>query len=331
MHQKTGRHPQTGFRVLLRVFSHINRESQGDSHIEISKNRDCPPKSFVFLFAFLSLYLLVSPKPLSPRMESLCVAALQLNLKWESPEANRQLIDRMVLQLNSSPDIIVLPEMFTTGFTMNPSQNFEEPDGPTEQWMRNLASRSGALVVGSIIVKDEQHYYNRLLAVNAEETYAEYNKRHLFRLGGEHEHYQPGKEWVVFEYRGWRICPMICYDLRFPVWGRNRLWADGQLAVDLMLYVANWPHTRIAHWKTLLQARAIENQAYVVGVNRVGTDGYNLTYSGDSMMVDFQGNLLTAHSDTETALEFRLESAPLKQYREAFPFWMDADSFDLAI
>ncbi|MEM7368528.1 MAG: amidohydrolase [Bacteroidota bacterium] len=262
-------------------------------------------------------------------MKPLHITALQLDLIWENPEANRSQIEHLLMQENRETDLIVLPEMFTTGFTMKASANYEEMEGETEQWMKRLSRKYDALVGGSIIVKEGTDYYNRFLVVGPEGVIAEYDKRHLFRMSGEHEYYEQGEDWVWFEYKGWKIVPLICYDLRFPVWSRNRIRGDGSLACDLLLYVANWPQKRSHHWETLLRARAIENQCYVVGVNRVGTDGLQIPYTGNSMILDYMGEDLAYNVGDETVLQAELDPGPLNKWRSKFPIWKDADVFEL--
>lgn len=266
-------------------------------------------------------------------MTPLHITALQLDLVWENPAANRAHIEEFLLQSVPSPsfstDLILLPEMFTTGFTMNAAKNHEEMEGETEQWMMQLARKYDALVGGSIIIREDADYFNRFLLVGPEGLMAEYDKRHLFRMSGEHEHYEAGGNWTWFEYKGWKIVPMICYDLRFPVWSRNRIRGDGSLACDLLLYVANWPEKRKRHWETLLRARAIENQCYVVGVNRVGVDGFDIPYSGNSMILDYMGDNLAYHEGTEKMLTAQLDPQPMQEWRTKFPIWKDADVFEL--
>ena len=262
-------------------------------------------------------------------MENLRVCLVQMELAWEDPAANRAAIEALLADQQSKHDLVVLPEMFTTGFTMNASKVAEQPGGETEQWMQALATYLGAVIVGSIVVQEQEAYYNRLLVVTKNGTALHYDKRHLFRMAGEHQVFTPGTMMQVFTLKGWRILPLVCYDLRFPIWSRNKLEEDGRLYFDVMLYVANWPERRVHHWKSLLVARAIENQSYTLGVNRVGADGNNIVYSGDSAIIDplgfsiitatTQGHLLTATLDWEV----------LSTYRERFPAWADADRFDV--
>lgn len=257
------------------------------------------------------------------------VIGLQLDLVWQNPEANRKHIDDLLFEYKKDVDIIVLPEMFTTGFSMQASQNFEELRGPTVHWMEELAQKRDALICGSLIIREDGEFYNRFLMVSPDGIIGEYNKRHLFRMADEHNHYMQGEEWVRAEYKGWRILPQVCYDLRFPVFSRNRLDAEGKLSYDLLIYVANWPTPRVNHWETLLQARAIENQSFVIGVNRVGVDGVDVPYSGSSMILDAKGQRLAFETGKEAILEAELDPAPMNAYREKFPMWKDADVFEL--
>ncbi|MEM7657859.1 MAG: amidohydrolase [Bacteroidota bacterium] len=262
-------------------------------------------------------------------MNVLQVAALQMNLDWHLPAANRKRAERMLKGLSASPDLILLPEMFTTGFTMDAAQHWEEMEGETQQWMQKMANKHQALVGGSLIIREGHDYYNRFLFVSPDGLLAEYDKRHLFRMGGEHEAYEAGDSWVWVEYKGWRIVPMVCYDLRFPVWSRNRPQGEEPLAYDLLVYVANWPDKRVRHWETLLTARAIENQSYTIGVNRVGKDGNEIPYSGSSMILDPLGDPMEYNSGEEVLLEASLDPEALQRYRQGFPIWKDADVFEV--
>ncbi|MEO0470507.1 MAG: amidohydrolase [Bacteroidota bacterium] len=262
-------------------------------------------------------------------MQALQLAALQMDLIWQDPTQNRLNAERMLSQLKQKVDLILLPEMFTTGFSMDASQHCERMEGETEQWMEKMAQKYTAVIAGSIIVQEDLNYFNRMLIVGPNGLLAEYDKRHLFRMAGEHEVYTQGTDWVWFEWKGWRIAPQICYDLRFPVWSRNQADGTGKMKYDLLLYLANWPAKRIRHWDTLLKARAIENQAYVAGVNRVGEDGNELPYNGHSAILDYMGDPLAGPSEKEEILYASLDPEPLERYRTKFPVWRDADQFDL--
>jgi omega-amidase len=264
----------------------------------------------------------------TPSNLRLCL--VQMDLAWEDPQQNWTRAANLLRGQEGKHDLIVLPEMFSTGFSMKP-QGMAEPaaDGDTLAWMRFQSAKLGAILVGSVMVEEDGKYYNRLLVVGEDGVALKYDKRHLFRLSGEHEVYAQGSELQVFTLKGWRICPMICYDLRFPVWSRNGMNPDNRMWYDLLLYVANWPERRVGHWKALLQARAIENQAWVAGVNRVGSDGNGYVYSGDSMICDHMGNVAAHTVKEEGLLTATLEWEALKEWREKFPAWADADRFEL--
>jgi len=214
---------------------------------------------------------------------SLKVAIIQTSLVWENPTENRRILNDKVNAINDSIDLIVLPEMFTSGFTMNASDVAETMDGKTLTWLKEKANAKQAAIVGSMVITENGNYYNRLVFVEASGIITTYDKRHTFTLAGEHKVYTAGSEKAIINYKGWKICPLICYDLRFPVWARN------VEDYDLLLYVANWPKVRVNAWDALLKARAIENMAYCIGVNRVGLDGNNYEYSGHSSAYDVLG------------------------------------------
>jgi len=257
-------------------------------------------------------------------MQNLKITLVQTSLHWQQPDANRASIEAQLDDVSGKTDLILLPEMFTTGFTMAPEGLAEEERGETLAWMQHQSRKTGAAICGSLIVNSPAGYRNRLYWVTPEGECEHYDKVHLFRMANEHEHYAAGERRLIIAYRGWRIMPQICYDLRFPVWSRNRN------DYDLLLYVANWPAARRHAWRTLLQARAIENQCYVAGVNRVGSDGKGIEYTGDSLLVDFQGELMVDRAAGEVFTETgELKSAALADFREAFPAWMDADAFSI--
>ena len=256
-------------------------------------------------------------------MRNLNVTLVQCKLVWEQPADNRQQIGEIIAGLQGRTDLIVLPEMFTTGFSMNALANAETPGGATEAWMVEQARHCDCAVTGSIAVRVASGVYNRMLFATPDGDVQYYDKRHLFRMAGEHERYQPGQQRSVVQWRDWRILLQVCYDLRFPVFSRNR--ED----YDLALYVANWPAPRRHHWRQLLVARAIENLACVVGVNRIGADARGLDYSGDSLAVAADGTVLADALDAHGALQAELDGAALLRYRESFPCQLDADSFHL--
>ncbi len=255
-------------------------------------------------------------------MQDLITTLIQDQIAWHDPEANRQRFEGLIAEAPQS-DLILLPEMFTTGFSLDSSSQAEGMTGESVQWMTRMARESGAVIAGSLMIEADDRFYNRLIWMRPDGSFAYYDKRHLFRMADEHHHYTAGDERLVVNLKGWRICPLICYDLRFPVWSRNNSH------YDLLLYVANWPERRRLHWQNLLRARAIENLCYVVGVNRVGVDGKEITYSGDSVVISPQGEeWLSARSETGLFTQ-TLNYTALTEYRKAFPAYLDADHFSL--
>lgn len=255
-------------------------------------------------------------------MQDLNVSLVQRQLAWEQPGDNRRQIGEAVAELEGKSDLVVLPEMFTTGFSMNALANSEEPGGPTQLWMQDLAIEHDCALTGSIAVRVGDVVFNRMLFVTPDKV-QHYDKRHLFRMAGEHKRYAAGAGRVIVPWRGWRILLQVCYDLRFPAFSRNR--GD----YDLALYVANWPSSRAPHWRQLLVGRAIENLACVVGVNRIGSDANGLDYSGDSLAVTADGELVVDMRDREAVDTICLEADRLGKYRASFPFLADADDFTL--
>ncbi|MBL0950088.1 MAG: amidohydrolase [Pseudomonas sp.] len=251
------------------------------------------------------------------------LALIQTTLAWHDPAANREHF-QLLLEQARGADLVILPEMFTTGFSMESAELAEPEDGPSSIWLREQAQRIGAVICGSLIIQAaDGSYRNRLLWARPDGSFAYYDKRHLFRMAGEHKHYSAGDQQVVFDLKGWRVRPLICYDLRFPVWSRD---AGG---TDLLLYTANWPGARRQHWNRLLPARAIENLCYVAAVNRVGEDGKGHGYTGDSQVLDFQGEPLLAAGDGDGVFRTTLSSEALAAYRERFPAHLDADAFTM--
>lgn len=257
-------------------------------------------------------------------MNDLHVTLIQATLVWENATANRANFAKKIERLASPTDLIVLPEMFTTGFTMHPKTVAETMDGATVKWLQKIAAQANAVVTGSVVITENGQYYNRLLWVRPDGSYDYYDKRHLFTLAGEHEHYQAGTNRLITSLKGWNICPLICYDLRFPVWSRN------VENYDLLIYVANWPDKRSNAWKALLTARAIENQCYTIGVNRVGEDANGHLYSGDSGVVDYAGMQLVRQSYTEGVLQLVLNASAQQQFRQKLNFLADRDNFVLS-
>ncbi len=262
-------------------------------------------------------------------MEDLKVTLVQTKIFWEKKDRNlKHLTDLLKPLKKGRTDLIILPEMFTTGFSMNTIKLAEETNGPGMEWMRHTARTKNAVVTGSLIIKEGKDFYNRLIWMQPDGTYQFYNKRHLFRMAHEQEHYTAGREKLIVEYKDWRICPMICYDLRFPVWCRN----TPAQRYDLLLFVANWPVMRIEAWKQLLIARAIENQCYVAGVNRIGSDGNRIRYNGHSAIIDPEGRKITRNRPTSPFTEtVTLSSRLLEKTRNTLPFLNDADDFEIIL
>ena len=261
-------------------------------------------------------------------MQDLTVALIQSDIHWHQPDANLAMFEEKIWSIDSNPDVIILPEMFTTGFTMS-AQELAEPMGTrTFKWFQQQAAQTGAAITGSYIVKEGTHYFNRLLWVTPDGQYLQYDKRHLFRMAQEDATYTQGAERLVVSWKGWRICPQICYDLRFPVWSRNRI-REGTLEFDLLIYVANWPTPRISAWDILLQARAIENACYSIGLNRVGQDGLDVAYNGHSAVVDPKGKVIYYEKGREAIQTVTLDKSAMNDLREKFPVHLDADNFEL--
>lgn len=279
-------------------------------------------------------------------MSTLSISLIQSSLVWEDKKANLQQLEKKIMGLGKT-EVIILPEMFSTGFSMQPEKLAEDMEGETVEWMRNIASKKRVIVTGSVIIKEKQHYYNRLIWMLPNGEYGYYDKRHLFAFAGEDKQYTAGGKRLIASVKGWKVNLQICYDLRFPVWARQKnepeLMEDEEdfsgptyqpaepiePEYDLLVYVANWPERRAHAWKTLLQARAIENQCYVVGVNRVGEDGNGINHSGDSMIVDPLGEVLFTKSNDECVHTLTLEREQLDTIRQKLPFLRDGDSFML--
>ncbi|GAA3595968.1 amidohydrolase [Flavivirga amylovorans] len=256
--------------------------------------------------------------------ETLKIALIQSDLVWENPKQNLENFSKKIDHISETVDLIVLPEMFTTGFTMNAKDVAEPMNGKTVEWMQSVASKFNTAIVGSFVVLEENNYHNRLLFVESSGAIQYYDKRHTFTLVGEDKIYTAGVKKLIIDYKGWKICPLVCYDLRFPVWARN------VEDYDVLLYVANWPKPRISAWDALLKARAIENMSYCIGVNRVGVDGVNSEYSGHSAAYDVLGNIMTSitPSKEETQITI-LEKRHVEAYRNKLKFLDDRDLFIL--
>jgi len=274
------------------------------------------------------------------------VTLIQTDLFWENRDKNIAHFDGLINSIKEETDLIVLPEMFTTGFTMNPEKLAEPAEGETLNWMRTKAKAKNSVITGSIAVEENGKFFNRLFWVEPNGNYSNYDKRHLFRMGKEDEHYTQGNKKIITKIKDWKISPLICYDLRFPVWSRNRWHSTvssrklagkktetvekGNWEYDVLLYVANWPEVRIYAWKQLLIARAIENQCYVIGVNRIGKDGNNIEHSGDSVVINPRGEIISKTKANKESVEtIKLDKQYLEDYKKVFPVGLDADDLNM--
>ncbi len=276
-------------------------------------------------------------------MSGLTITTIQTNLFWEDKSANLQLLEEKINSIKEKTEIVVLPEMFTTGFSMKPELLAETMDGETVQWMKRIAAEKKIILTGSVIIEEtgqtatvRPSYYNRLIWMLPNGQYGVYDKRHRFGYAGEDDHYTAGTKRLIASVKGWKINLLVCYDLRFPVWARQspprhemERGLGGEVEYDILIVVANWPEKRIAAWKILLQARAIENQCYVVGVNRVGKDANEIYYSGESMIIDPMGEVLYTKKDAEDIFTMTLDKSHLQMVREKLPFLKDADEFQM--
>ena len=265
-------------------------------------------------------------------MPTLTITTIQTNLIWEDKQANLNMLEQKITAIEEKTEIVVLPEMFSTGFSMKPELLAETMDGETIMWMKRVSREHGIVLTGSLMIKEEEKYYNRLVWMLPNGQYGYYDKRHLFAFAEEDKHYSAGNKRLIASVKGWKINLQVCYDLRFPVWARqsplsSRRGDGGEVEYDVLIYVANWPERRSHAWKTLLCARAIENQCYVVGVNRVGTDANNIAYSGNSLVIDPLGQVLYHMADKEDVNTITLQKEMLDDVRSKFPFWKDADDF----
>ena len=268
-------------------------------------------------------------------MSTLTITTIQTILHWEDKSANLKMLEEKINGIKEKTEVVVLPEMFSTGFSMQPRLLAEKMDGESVSWMKKIAASKKIILTGSLIIEDDGNYYNRLIWMLPNGQYGHYDKRHLFAYAGEHEEYTSGSKRLIASVKGWKINLLVCYDLRFPVWARQTsppaplLEESGEASpeFDVLIYVANWPERRIHAWKTLLQARAIENQCYVLGVNRVGKDGKDIYYSGDSMIVDAMGEILYTKTHDEDIFTITLQKDKLEEVRTKLPFLKDADDF----
>ena len=261
-------------------------------------------------------------------MPTLTITTIQSNLIWEEKSANLRLLEEKIAGIEEKTEIVVLPEMFNTGFSMRPEALAETMEGETVEWMKRVSRENGIVLTGSIMIEEAGNYFNRLIWMLPNGQYGYYDKRHLFAYGEEDKHYSPGNKRLIASVKGWKINLLVCYDLRFPVWARQKINEEGA-EYDVLIYVANWPERRSHAWKTLLCARAIENQCYVVGVNRVGSDANNIYYSGNSLVIDPLGQVLYHMADDEDVNTITLQKETLEDIRSKFPFWKDADSFNI--
>ena len=258
------------------------------------------------------------------------VTIIQALLHWEDRNKNLDHLSELIDSVKEQTDLIILPEMFATGFTMQPEKNAEPVDGETLAWLKKKAAEKKCTITGSLAVEENGNFFNRLFWVTKDGEVQAYNKRHLFRMAKEDQHYTAGTEKIITQMGHFKICPLVCYDLRFPVWSRNRFSAETGWEYDVLLYVANWPEVRSYQWKQLLIARAIENQCFVIGVNRVGKDGNGFDHSGDSMLINPKGEILSEIAPYKEAVaSFELDLAVLDEFRKIFPVGLDADNFKL--
>jgi predicted amidohydrolase len=261
-------------------------------------------------------------------MSTLTITTIQSNLFWEDKAANLQMLEQKINSIEQKTELVVLPEMFSTGFSMQPEVFAEPMDGETVSWMQRVSKENGIILTGSIIIEEGGQYFNRLIWMLPNGQLGHYNKRHLFAYAEEDQFYTAGNKRLIASVKGWKINLLVCYDLRFPVWARQQS-SENNTEYDVLIYVANWPEKRNHAWKTLLCARAIENQCYVIGVNRVGNDGNNIYHSGNSLVIDPLGQVLYHMADEEDINTITLSKEKLEEVRTRFPFWKDADDFGL--
>ncbi len=263
-------------------------------------------------------------------MSALTISTIQTALHWEDKQKNLQMLEEKINSITEKTEVIILPEMFSTGFSMKPELLAEFMEGETVAWMKKMSLAKRAIVTGSLIIKENDQYFNRLIWMLPDGKFGYYDKRHLFAYAGEDQHYSPGNKRLIASVKGWKINLQVCYDLRFPVWARHNFAAtEGNPEYDLLIYVANWPERRNNAWKTLLQARAIENQCFTIGVNRVGKDGNDIYHSGDSMIVNPMGDVLYHKAHDEDIHTITLQKTEVDDVRMKLPFWKDGDQFML--
>lgn len=262
-------------------------------------------------------------------MSALTCTLIQTKLFWENKEANRNMLKAKIDAIKDKTELVILPEMFSTGFSMKPELFAETMEGETVRWMREVSADKKIILTGSIMVEENGHYFNRLIWMLPNGQHGHYDKRHLFAFGHEDEHYSAGNRRFIASVKGWKINLNICYDLRFPVWARQQPADGAQGEYDLLVYVANWPEKRNTAWKALLQARAIENQCFCIGVNRVGNDGNDIYHSGDSMVVHPLGEIMYHKEHDEDVFTVTLHKVAVEDARQRMPFWKDADPFKI--
>ena len=263
-------------------------------------------------------------------MSTLTITLVQTDLSWGDKNANLEMLNNKISGIQDKTELVVLPEMFSTGFNMDASGLAEDMQGPSVQWMREIASRRKLVLTGSLIIEENGQYFNRLIWMLPNGQLGVYDKRHCFSYAGEHEHFTAGSKRLIASVKGWKVNLLVCYDLRFPVWSRQDFSPEAKEPIpeyDVLIYVANWPERRNLAWKTLLRARAIENQCYVIGVNRVGKDGNDIYYSGDSTVIDPLGEILYEKANEEEIFTIVLQKDKLEEVRRRFAFWKDADRF----
>jgi omega-amidase len=262
-------------------------------------------------------------------MPALSITLIQTELHWEDKDANLQMLEQKINDVKEQTHVVVLPEMFSTGFSMRSEELAETMDGNTVQWMKRIAAAKKIILTGSVIIEENENCFNRLIWMLPNGQYGYYDKRHLFAYGEEDKHYSRGTKRLIASVNGWKINLMVCYDLRFPVWARQHFDEEQNFEYDVLIYVANWPERRNTAWKSLLRARAIENQCYVIGVNRVGNDGNDVYHSGDSLVIDPVGEILYEKAHAQDAFTIQLNKEQLTSIRNKFQFWRDADAFEI--
>jgi predicted amidohydrolase len=295
----------------------------------VSIKRSHPPTSNTTIsFLSIPLPVLVNCSNFNIQfMSALSISLIQTPLFWEDKAANLLMLEAKIAAIANKTNLVILPEMFSTGFSMRPQDLAEKMDGASVEWMKRMAKTNNIILTGSLIIEENKQYFNRLIWMLPTGNFGYYDKRHLFAFGGEHHQYTAGAKRLIASVNGWKLQLQICYDLRFPVWARQQSTKDPEY--DVLVYVANWPEKRNHAWKSLLIARAIENQCYVIGVNRIGNDGNNVYHSGDSMIIDPLGNILFTNAHEAVTHTVELQKEALNEIRSHFPFWKDADQFHI--